>query len=149
MKVLLSIDDSPHSKFALNSILERPWPDNTQFLVLTVVEPYHPDYAGWDPGAISDAYVFAEKITGSATKLASSACEQLAEKFGKNNVNYEVKEGPVKESIIEKASSWQADFIIMGSHGRSGIQKFLLGSISQAVVSHAPCSVEIIKKPNY
>ncbi|MBY0357613.1 MAG: universal stress protein [Candidatus Obscuribacterales bacterium] len=149
MKILLSVDDSPHSQFACDSVLQRPWPEGTQFLVFTVVEPYHPDYAGWDPSAISEAYTFEKKLNSAAEKLATKIANKLSSKFGKERVSYEVKEGRVKEAIVEKAASWQADFIVLGSHGRSGFQRFLLGSVSQAVVAHAPCSVEIIKETSY
>jgi nucleotide-binding universal stress UspA family protein len=50
-----------------------------------------------------------------------------------------------KELILEEAHKWGADLIVLGSHGRRGISRFLLGSVSEAVASHAHCSVEIIR----
>jgi nucleotide-binding universal stress UspA family protein len=54
--------------------------------------------------------------------------------------------GHAEEIIIETAKDWGADLIVLGSHGYRAIERFLLGSVSQAVASHAPCSVEIVRK---
>jgi nucleotide-binding universal stress UspA family protein len=55
------------------------------------------------------------------------------------------EEGEPKTAILEKAAQWTADVIFMGSHGRKGIDRFLIGSASEAVLRHAPCSVEIVR----
>jgi nucleotide-binding universal stress UspA family protein len=53
--------------------------------------------------------------------------------------------GPPRTVILDEAESWGADLIVLGSHGYSAWKRFLLGSVSQAVVSHAKCSVEIVR----
>lgn len=53
--------------------------------------------------------------------------------------------GPPRTVILDEAESWGADLIVLGSHGYSGWQRFLLGSVSHAVVSHAKCSVEVVR----
>ena len=50
-----------------------------------------------------------------------------------------------KHSILNEAESFGADLIMVGSHGGSGLTRFLLGSVSQAVALHADCSVEIVR----
>jgi nucleotide-binding universal stress UspA family protein len=50
--------------------------------------------------------------------------------------------------ILETAETWHADMIIMGSHGRAGFDRFVMGSISLAVLSHAKCSVSIVRLPD-
>ena len=47
--------------------------------------------------------------------------------------------------IVDEAENWKADLIVVGSHGYTGIKKWLLGSVAQSVVSHAPCSVEVVR----
>ena len=149
MKVLLALDDSSHSALALENVLARPWTADTQFMVLTVLEPFHPDFAGWEISAVDQAMAYAERQKADAGKYASVCAAKLSEKFGGERVSFESLEGRIKETIIQAAIDWQADLLIMGSHGRTGIERFLLGSVSQAVVSHAPCSVEIVKKKGH
>lgn len=148
IKVMLALDESEHSEFALQSVLERPWNDGTEFLIFSVVEPYHPDFTGWDSKAIEQALVYAKKQEEDTKNYVAACAEKLATAHKNCIATGETKESArIKEAIIEKASSWNADLLVMGSHGRTGIQKFLLGSVSQAVIAHSPCSVEIIKRP--
>jgi len=48
--------------------------------------------------------------------------------------------------ILQQANEWGADLIVVGSHGRRGLSRFLLGSVSEAVALYAACSVEIIRQ---
>src|SRR5215469_12445878 len=53
--------------------------------------------------------------------------------------------GYPKASILDEAKEWGADLIVMGSHGRHGLKRLLLGSVAEAVALHSSCSVEVIK----
>jgi nucleotide-binding universal stress UspA family protein len=55
--------------------------------------------------------------------------------------------GTAKRVIIDEAEKWKADLIVVGSHGYPAWERLLLGSVSQAVVSHAKCSVEVVRAP--
>ena len=57
-----------------------------------------------------------------------------------------VDEGLPKTTIIERAHNWGADLIVMGSHGLTGLNRFLIGSVSEAVCRHAHCSVEVVRR---
>lgn len=61
------------------------------------------------------------------------------------NVEFRQLMGSPGRVICEFAESWDAELIILGSHGRSGLKELLLGSVSNYVVHHAPCSVLIVK----
>ena len=47
---------------------------------------------------------------------------------------------------LDRAEEWSADLVVVGSHGYTGLKRLLLGSVAQSVVSHAPCSVEVVRK---
>ena len=57
-----------------------------------------------------------------------------------------VAEGDARSVIVDEAAVWGADLIVMGSHGRAGVKRWLMGSVAHAVVGHAPCSVEVVRQ---
>jgi nucleotide-binding universal stress UspA family protein len=59
-----------------------------------------------------------------------------------------VREGDPKMVILDCATEWRTDLIVVGSHGRKGLTRFVLGSVSEAVARHAHCSVEIVRIPS-
>jgi nucleotide-binding universal stress UspA family protein len=145
MKLLIAMDGSDFSQAALQSVITRPWPPNTQAKVLNVVEPpsllMGREMGGYDPEF--------EMVWKALQEQAKDMVEKAAEKLraAKFNVSTELVEGDPKSQIIDIANQWHADMIVLGSHGRSRIDRFLMGSVSQAVVRHAHCSVEIIRTP--
>jgi nucleotide-binding universal stress UspA family protein len=58
-----------------------------------------------------------------------------------------IPDGEPRHAIIDAACDWHADLIMIGSHGRRGLDRVLMGSVAEAVVRHAPCSVEIERAP--
>ena len=63
------------------------------------------------------------------------------------NVTMGVLSGSPKRVILEEAERFGADLIVVSSHGHGMLERFLLGSVSQAVALHAKCSVEIVRSP--
>jgi nucleotide-binding universal stress UspA family protein len=57
-----------------------------------------------------------------------------------------VLEGDPRGSIVDEADEWLADLIVLSSHGHKGLDRLLLGSVAQAVVAHAHCSVEVVRR---
>jgi nucleotide-binding universal stress UspA family protein len=57
----------------------------------------------------------------------------------------DVLDGNPKEAILEEAKKWNADLIVVGSHGRRGFKRLLLGSVSEAVAMSAHCSVVVVR----
>ncbi|HEV7969098.1 MAG TPA: universal stress protein [Candidatus Acidoferrales bacterium] len=145
MKILIAIDGSDFSQAALNSVLVRPWPPNTEAKVMHVVEP--PSLLmGREMGGYDPEFEFVWKaLRDQAKDLVEKAAEKL--RAAKFNASTELVEGDPKSQIIDIAKEWRADMIVLGSHGRTGLGRFLMGSVSQAVVRHAHCSVEIIRMP--
>ena len=141
MKVLLAIDDSKYSEAATRALIAQAKPKETEVRVLHVVELYTEEgeiYISDWKGVIQRRHERGEVLLAQAAQALHNAGFQVATAL---------EEGDEKSVIIDFAAKWPADLIIMGSHGRKGFDRFLLGSVSEAVVRHAPCSVEIVRIP--
>jgi nucleotide-binding universal stress UspA family protein len=57
-----------------------------------------------------------------------------------------VLDGDPREALVEAAKSERADLLVVGSHGRTGLAKLLMGSVASHVVAHAPCTVTVVKR---
>lgn len=154
-KYLVALDDSACSEATLNEILARKWPAKPFFKVISVVEPLpFQAYTGLGPweGAGSEEYVnlvnkTIEAEQAVAKKVVAEAIAKLQKEFSDATVTGEVFEGYAKDLIISTAKEWPADLILMGSHGRGGFMDFVLGSVSKATSTHAPCSVLVVRSP--
>ncbi len=80
-----------------------------------------------------------------AEEAVASAVEILSKTFPKISESISVLLNGPKAVIIDEAEKWGADLIVVGSHGHHGIERFLLGSVSEGVALHAKCSVEVIR----
>lgn len=146
MKILIAVDDSTCSTHAVETILERKWTDGTEVRVVTVVEPVMASY-GFAGGYIVESMIDAEKeIIAHCKQFIHEFVARLKPVFGETKVSGDVLHGFIADSILEEAKQWDADLIVVGSHGRRGFQRFLLGSVAERVASHAPCSIEIVKQ---
>jgi nucleotide-binding universal stress UspA family protein len=148
MKVLLATDGSAYSEAAVQEIAHRPWPANTSIRILSIIElPFVPTTETW---TLPESY-YAEIETAQkeqAQKALDSALLELrAAHGGSLEIMTQMLSGSAKDVILEEAEKWGANLIVVGSHGYSGFRRFLLGSVSQAVATHARCSVEIVRVP--
>ena len=144
MKLLLAIDNSDYSAAAVREVAMRPWPPNTMVRVLSVVEPVTPPAAElwYDAGGSLERVQ--QEMTKRATQLTTSTAETLRQKG--LTVDSAVRDGDARSVIVDEARNWPADLIVLGSHGYTGIKRLLLGSVALSVVSHAPCSVEVVRQ---
>ena len=146
MKVLLAVDGSPCSDAAIDEVANRPWPVGTTIRVLSAFElPLPPTPEAW---ALPPRYVQEIEEAGreGAKRIVNAALDQLGNKTG-ITIEGKYAVGPPKKVILEEAEEWEADLIVLGSHGYTTWERFLLGSVSQGVVSHAKCSVEVARLP--
>lgn len=145
MKILLAVDDSKFSDAAVRAVIARAHSKDSEVRVLHVVEPpsllVNREMSGFDPGL--------ESIWKEETKQAEALVEKTAETLRAQGlkVSTEVEKGTPKSVIVEISKDWHADLIVLGSHGRGALDRFLLGSVSEAVVRHAHCSVEVVRIP--
>jgi nucleotide-binding universal stress UspA family protein len=146
MKILLAIDGSSCSNAAVEEVARRPWPEGSLVKVLTVLEtPMAPTPEGW---AIPLNYF--EEMNAALRKQGENIVNHALEKLKSNkalSADAVVAPGSPRPVILDEAESWGSDLIVVGSHGYSAWKRLLLGSVSQAVVSHAKCSVEVVRCP--
>ena len=143
MKVIVATDGSQCSRRALDFIAQRPWEADDSFITLMVVEPIPAGYgSGWDVSATAG---FESELYSEATRITAEDAE-IIRNNGNANVEAKVLTGMVAEQICEFAKESEADLILMGTHGRKGMQHFFLGSVAEEVLKNSPCSVEVIKE---
>ena len=149
MKILLAVDGSPCSDAAVEEIVRRPWPDGSSVKVLNAFElPITGTPEGWVlPPTYFDE--MDQAVKKQAQSIVERALEQLRKKQnGTITVDGQFLPGPPRAVILDEAERWGADLIVLGSHGYSRWERLLLGSVSQSVVSHAKCSVEVVRCAN-
>ncbi len=149
MKVLLALDGSGCSNAAVKEVVTRPWPADTEVRVISAFQvPLTPTPEAW---AIPDDYYQEMERTarGQAQSVVDAATGRLEKESGNPLlITSDVLPGPPRTAILAEADRWRPDLIVVGSHGYGAWQRFLLGSVSQAVVSHAKCSVEVVRCPS-
>ena len=147
MKILLAIDGSPCSLHAVEEVSRRPWPDGSRIKVFTAYEvPVPATPEGWLLPAEHYDELY-RSIKKQATEIVQSAVRTLQQKLPAITIEAEVVPGSARAIILDEAKNWNADLIVVGSHGYRAWERFLMGSVSQAVVSHAKCSVEVVRAP--
>lgn len=148
MKILLSVDGSAFSDAAVEEVANRPWPSQSEVKVITAAEL--PVMVGMEPWVPSPDYFeqLQKAIRDAAQDVIDKALLKLSASTDKTlKISTEIIEGSPGQVIVDEAERWKADLIVMGSRGLGAWNRLLLGSVSSAVVHHAKCSVEIVRKP--
>ena len=140
MKILLAVDESKFSEEALKTVAGQFPPQGTEVRVLHVLQPITltapPQMAaGYAPELAAQEKQARELVERAAQTLRAAGFK----------VEAAVEKGDIREKIIDVAAAWPAGLIVIGSHGRRGVQRFLLGSVAEFVVRHAPCSVQVVR----
>ena len=147
MKILLAIDGSPCSLYAVEEVSRRPWPAESQIKVLNAYEvPVPATPEGWllPPEHFDE---LDRAIKNQANAIVQNSVRTLRARLPEVAIETAVVPGSPRAVILDEAKAWDADLIVMGSHGYRAWERFLMGSVSQAVVSHAKCSVEVVRSP--
>jgi nucleotide-binding universal stress UspA family protein len=142
MRVLLAIDDSQFSQDAAREVETRLAVPDTTVRVLHVVGSFVPPAAAiWDAGG-SLAGV-EEDVEGRFQQLV----DDVAARLKVRGITSEgvVRRGDAGKVIIEVAKEWDADLIVVGAHGLTGLETLIMGNVAKQVVDHAPCSVEVVR----
>jgi nucleotide-binding universal stress UspA family protein len=146
--VLVGVDGSPGSDAALATVLSRSWPPSTELLLLAVLDPRMS--TGLVPSPFTN-----ELWAGPTLEEQKQWVEEVLRKAGDAGrgsgltTSSILEVGDPKERLVEQAKEWGADCIFVGARGLTGMDRFLLGSVSTAVAMRASCSVEIVHGPDH
>jgi universal stress protein A len=144
MRILLPLDLSRFSQEALRVLAAQVRPGENEVRVLHVIEPI-----GTLVSAAMVPRIAAQtaQIEREREKEAHQLVERAAATLRKGGLKARgvVERGDPKAKIVAQAQKWNADLIVMGSHGLRGLSHFLMGSVSETVLRHAPCSVQVVR----
>jgi nucleotide-binding universal stress UspA family protein len=144
MKILLATDGSKFSEAAIQEVAARINAKGAEVTILQAVEPLMfsvppqmaPGYAPEMAEQRQERLREAKASVAAATKVLQGAGFAVSTR---------VVEADARTAILDIAAESRADLIVVGSHGRKGLKKFLLGSVAESVARHAQCSVFIVR----
>ena len=137
IRLLLGCDGSEQSTLVAAHVSARKWPAGTIVRIVTALNDQL--FGALD----ADAGRGESEIRRQAAALAESLAPTL--RAAGLTVETLVKDGDPKTLLVEEAEAWKADCILVGARGRTGLARFLLGSVALATSSRARCSVEIVR----
>ncbi len=150
MKILIAYDGSEFADAAIRDLRHAGLSEDVEALVYTVADVIVPpetdaeDEAPPEPPAVRRAHERAKQKLREAEGRAREASERVQKDFPKWKVSFEAAAESPAWAIIFKAGEWNADLIVVGSHGKSGLAgRLILGSVSQRVLYEAACSVRV------
>ena len=147
MRVILATDGTEQSEAAIEITKSLNLSAGDEIRVISVVDMALPlsveVYAGYQPTTEE----IENSVKENAEKILGSTGNKLNEIFAEKNISIitELLHGSPESRIVEKAEETQADLIIVGSHGYNRWERLLLGSVSDSVIHHAPCSVLVVR----
>lgn len=136
MRILIAMDESDDALRAAQAVAHAIHPENSQIVLLHVLEPpaaFEPDQSLW-------------KREEQAKIFLKNASAHLQRAHFKS-IETQLVEGEPKDKIVEVARQRNADLIVLGSQGRTGLAGILLGSVAESVAHHADCSILIVRQP--
>ena len=155
MKILIGHDGSQSADAALVDLRRAGLPDEAEALIVSVADVMLvPATSGYELAAealmsrrVTSGLVNAQRHTArvlsEAKDFATSARDQVRDWFPHWSVRAETLAGPAAWELINKANDWRPDLIVVGSHGRSAVSRFILGSVSKKVVTDSDYSVRV------
>ncbi len=137
-KILVSIDSDPIAAHAADIGADMARLAGAELAFVHVIEPALVNAA--DTGIQPDVFV------ASAREAARRMIEDFRKRLPPQTAALDfVQIGNAATEIVNAARDWPADLIVIGSHGRGGLKRALLGSVAEAVMRQAPCPVLVVR----
>ena len=149
MKILFATDGAKQSEAASEMLRNLALSDGDEIKIVSVVDMAVPMAIDIYGGYLPDTGELEKTARENAAKILEHTEKKIKAQFeGKNvTVSSEILFGSPESRIVETAEAIHPDLIVLGSHGYSRWERLLLGSVSDSVVHHAPCSVLIVRTP--
>ncbi len=147
MKILLATDGGKQCDAAVDAVQRLALGQGDEIKVISVVDMALPMTIDIYGGFLPDTTEFEKTARENAAKIIADTSDKLKAytDMKKITVSSDVLFGSPDSRIVETAEEWHADLIVVGSHGYSRWERLLLGSVSDSVVHHAPCSVLVVR----
>jgi nucleotide-binding universal stress UspA family protein len=157
MKLLVAIDESDESRRALREVARRPWPSAAVFRVLNVMsaDPAAPPRDVPVPSAPLSEVPAWPAGTQRTREMWHARAQRIAEAGAEILVAVGLpaeaifRDGAAGPEIVAEARAWRADLIVLGARRHGLVHRVVVGSVASYVLQHAPCSVEVIREPDY
>lgn len=152
MKLMLAYDGSAGAEDALDDLQRAGLPPQVEALLLTVADVFLPpddgqaQLAGPIPTAVRNAWAHAQRALQDAQRLAEQGGARLRARFPAWYVQVESCADNPAWALVKRADAWQPQLLVVGSHGYSPWHRFVLGSVSQKVVTEARCAVRVARR---
>jgi nucleotide-binding universal stress UspA family protein len=144
MRIIVATDGSEYAKAAIESVASRPWPRGSMGRVISIPEPYM--LLGQFPYfELKEIEKLNAAALEDATRYAQAGAEILSKAGLKATAETPLPRDSDAREIVNEAERWQSELVVLGSHGRRGFDRLTMGSVSEHVAMHAPCSVEVIR----
>ncbi len=149
MKILFATDGTKQSDAAAEMLRRFALSDGDEIKIVSVVDMAVPMAIDLYGGYLPDTSELEKTARENAAKVLARTEQLIKSHFEGRNlaVSSEVLFGSPESRIVETAEAIRPDIIVLGSHGYSRWERLLLGSVSDSVVHHAPCSVLIVRTP--
>ena len=147
MKILLATDGSKYAQAAAAKCGELAADfDSAVVKIITVVDNFTP--MATEPFISPEEFLESveREMQENAEKIINNAEDIILSRNKDANIEKEILIGSAKKVIVKAAEKWDADLIVVGSHGYGFIGRTLLGSVSDAIVHHSPCSVLVVRR---
>jgi nucleotide-binding universal stress UspA family protein len=138
--ILVGLDFSPAHEHVLATAVALARATGAD-LALLHIAPEDPEFIGYEPGPPAVRDSVAQAFREQRQKLEAEEARLRADGLP---VTARTIQGPVAAKLLQEAERMAVDWMVVGSHGRSGVRRLLLGSVSEAVVRGAPCPVVIV-----